>query len=511
MEETDMGIQATRFAFAPQRQSLNLCPAKLLEPQQRQALAVQALAGTEPIARLAAEHEVSRKFVYQQASKASQALEEAFTPSATAEDQVLFHIPVTKRWLRRLVLALLLICHSSYRGVVELLRDVFDFSLSVERVHAIAHDAMDRAQALPATPLGGVRIGAHDEIFQSRQPVLVGVDVASTYCYLLSLEEHRDGETWGVRLLELQDQGFNPDAIIGDGGSGLQAGQKLAMPDTPRRGDVFHALQETEALVTYLENRAYDAIAACSKLEHKQAAAERKQGRRSHAVAQKLRHARLAESQAVTLATEVAVLGRWLQQDILALAGPSYEDRCSLYDFIVAELQARQSLCPHRIRPVVTYLVNHRDALLAFAKQLDGDLSALATEFQVAVPVARAVFQVHTLDEKDPRRWPREAALRSQLRGRFYDLSQAVLDIAERTVRASSVVENFNSRLRNYFFLRRHLGADYLQLLQFFLNHRRFLRSEHPDRVGKSPAELLTGQSHPHWLDMLGFNLPNDN
>ena len=37
----------------------------------------------------------------------------------------------------------------------------------------------------------------------------------------------------------------------------------------------------------------------------------------------------------------------------------------------------------------------------------------------------------------------------------------------------------------------RHL--DYLALLQFFLNHRRFLRSERPERVGKSPAELLGG------------------
>ena len=73
------------------------------------------------------------------------------------------------------------------------------------------------------------------------------------------------------------------------------------------------------------------------------------------------------------------------------------------------------------------------------------------------------------------------------------------------TVRASSVIENLNSRLRGYFFLRRHLGPDYLALLQFFLNHRRFLRSEHAERVGKSPAELLTGQSHPHWLEMLGY------
>ncbi len=42
---------------------------------------------------------------------------------------------------------------------------------------------------------------------------------------------------------------------------------------------------------------------------------------------------------------------------------------------------------------------------------------------------------------------------------------------------------------------------------RFFLNHRTFLRSEHPDRVGKSPTELLTGQLHSHWLELLGFDL----
>jgi len=72
------------------------------------------------------------------------------------------------------------------------------------------------------------------------------------------------------------------------------------------------------------------------------------------------------------------------------------------------------------------------------------------------------------------------------------------------TVRASSLVENLNSRLRNYFFFCRHLGPDYLALLQFFLDHRRFMRSERPERAGKRPAELLNGSPHPHWLEMLG-------
>ncbi|MGO9232770.1 MAG: hypothetical protein ACLP4V_01265 [Methylocella sp.] len=53
-----------------------------------------------------------------------------------------------------------------------------------------------------------------------------------------------------------------------------------------------------------------------------------------------------------------------------------------------------------------------------------------------------------------------------------------MVDAIKHIPRASSLVENLNSRLRNYFFLRRQLGAFYLNLLQFFLNHRTFLRSQ---------------------------------
>jgi hypothetical protein len=44
-----------------------------------------------------------------------------------------------------------------------------------------------------------------------------------------------------------------------------------------------------------------------------------------------------------------------------------------------------------------------------------------------------------------------------------------------------------------------------LDLLRFFLNHRRYMRSPLAERVGKSPRELMTGESHPHWLSLLGL------
>ena len=71
-----------------------------------------------------------------------------------------------------------------------------------------------------------IRIGLLDEIFQAADPVLVGVDAQSTFCFLLSPEEHRDADTWGIRLLELVDRGFAPQATIADFASGSAPGTR---------------------------------------------------------------------------------------------------------------------------------------------------------------------------------------------------------------------------------------------------------------------------------------------
>jgi hypothetical protein len=505
MEETDM-CHPIPSPCVTHRQFANACPAHGLGRKQRQELALEALVGKRAISQLADEHDVSRKFVYQQTAKAQEALDDAFGLKEAGDDEVLFYLPVTKAWLRQLALGLTLICHSSFRGVVELLRDLFDYPMSIGTVSNIVRAAVAPARrANDQQDLHNVRIGALDELFQAGRPVLVGADVDSTYCCLLSLEDQRDGATWGIRLLELQDRGFHPDATIADAGSGLRAGQALAMPITPCRGDVFHVLQTLMPLVTYLDNRAYQAIATHSQLERKQTHYRRRRGRSDMKLSQKLRHAGPGEAEAIALADDVALLVQWLRQDILTVAGPSYAERCALYDFVVAELRARVAACPQRLKEICGLLTNQRDDVLAYAAQLDRDLADLAQQFQVDVAVVRDVLNVQAMDERDRRRWHRESGLRQQLRDRFHPLSAAVQEMARHTVRASSVIENLNSRLRNYFFLRRHLGADYLALLQFFLNHRRFLRSEHPERVDKSPTELLTQDAHPHWLEMLGY------
>jgi hypothetical protein len=503
MEETDM-CYPTPATFALQQAIPNSCSAKTLPPSQRLHIGIQALAGTQSITGLADEFDVSRKFVYQQIDIADRALGDAFTPQPP-DDQVLFYLPVTKQWLQQLTIGLVLICHSPLRGVVELLRDLFDYDISLGSVFNYVFAAVAPARKHnDAQDLSRVRVGTHDELFQVRQAVLVGVDALSTYCYLLTIEGQRDADTWGVRLLELQERGFDPDYVVADAGNALRAAQAEVLPDCPCRSDVFHALMEVGEVVTKLENRAYATMTTCADLQRR-IARDKQHGRPANqSCVQQLRDATKKQAQAIALADDVALLRRWLHFDVLALAGPPHADRSALFDFIVAELRARVPQAP-TLGPLVTYLKGQRDDLLAFSAQLDRDFAALAAQFALAPELVRELFAVHTLALDSPKRWYREASLRRNLGARYFPLSQAVDAVRCRTVRASSLVENLNSRLRSYFFLRRHLGNDYLSLLQFFLNHRRYLRSEHLERVDKSPAELLTGQSHPHWLELLGY------
>lgn len=385
------------------------------------------------MAHLAAEHHISRKFVSHQAGTARQALRDAFDPDPD-DGHAPFHLPVTKAWLRQLTLGLVLIGHSPWRGVTELLRDLFDYPLSLGAVPDIVRGAVPLARRHnDRRDLSRARVGAHDEIFQARRPVPVGCDADSTYGYLLSQEACRDADTWAVRLLELADRGRHPEAAVAGGGSAPRAGPELALPGVPCRGDVFHALRnEVGPPVRYLENRAYRAIAARSKVEARPAGPGRRRDRRELSLAQRLRRALEEEAQAVPLAEDVALLARWLREGVLAVAGPGHAERCELYDFVVAQLRAREALCPHRIKPACDALERQRGDLLAFAERLDRDREALAQECQVLAALAREALRVPALSPYDARRGPREAALWRAWGGRYHRAREAVEELSGR-------------------------------------------------------------------------------
>jgi hypothetical protein len=476
--------------------------AALLDPSERKELALQGLAGARPLSVLARQNEVSRKFIYTQIDKAAQALDDAFCPPP-ADGQVLFHIPVTKHWVQQVVLSAILHCHGSYRSVVDFLRDTCGCEISVGAIHDIVLAAVEKARVVNRQEdLSGIRVGAHDEIFQG-EPVLVGVDPFSTYCYLLAQEPSRDATTWAVHLLGLSEQGLKLEYTVADAGKGLRAGQAEAWPTVPCRGDVFHAEREMGTMATYLENRAYGCIGARDVAERKMDRAKQKNHAKSFS--RSLAIAREAEVVTIQLADDMRLLEQWMRQDVLSLVGPDAPTRRELFDFIAQEMRAREHLAPQHIRPVRIALENQRDQLLAFAEDIDRQLVGIAQQHEVALRDVREVFDLGHFNPLDPLCWHKDSALWKRLGRRYPLVRKGVEQVLENTVRASSMIENLNSRLRCYFFLRRELGPEYLELLRFFLNHRRYPRSRKDARRRKSPAEILQGRILPHWLEQLGF------
>ena len=478
--------------------------ARTLGPSQRRGLSVEVLARTKPLTCLAVEHGVSRKFLYQQGRKASEALDEAFAP-VEEQDSVLYWIPVTEGWVSQFVLGMALEGHSSFRGIQQMAANLFDYhDLSLGTIHNIVQEAAGRARAInQAQDLAGIRVGAHDEIYQAGRPVLVGADAKSTYCYLLSEEDRADQTTWGVHLLDLERQCLRPDYTVADGGMGIRAGQAAAWEGVPCYGDVFHAEKAFGELVSYLERRASGCTSFRQKLQRR--LARRKKHGRQKCLRKRLATAREAELTAVPLAQEVSIMSGWLQKDILPLAGPSLAVRRELFDFVAGELARREKLCPYRIGILRKALEQQRDNLLAFAGVLEEKFAGLAEQYDVPVPLVQQLCQLEALDINSPAYWQYHGPLLAKLGAKFRPLQQAVRAVMADTPRSSSIVENLNSRLRPYFFLRKELGHGYLDLLQFFLNHHRLQRSRCPQRVGHSPAELLNGTSLPHWLELLGF------
>ena len=93
---------------------------------------------------IASREGVSRKFLYQQQQKGNEALELGFNEPKDDSD-ILYWLPVTKNWIFQVILALIFICHSSYRGVVEFLRDIFDYPISVATVHNRVNSVVEKA------------------------------------------------------------------------------------------------------------------------------------------------------------------------------------------------------------------------------------------------------------------------------------------------------------------------------------------------------------------------------
>ena len=484
-------------------------------------LAIEALHGEDrrgKVVRLSEWYGVSRQTVHAARTRAHVALTEAFAPSARPARGGRYDVSVDRGRLERTVLACTMDAGASERGVQAVVKQALNVTISVGEVHAIVREAQQRARRFnEGVRLDAVEHVALDEVFSGRQPILGGVDLESSFVFLMKRSPGRSGAEWAKALSALQPRGLEPSVVVKDAGSGLEAGVRTALPRAVRQADLFHALKVMGEVAFYLERRAYKAIA----VEYKTADEPLHSVRKGVAArrGQLLRQARTRCETAMTLYDQFEAL-RAEATRVLQLVDTncgtvrtSHASAAALRR-IGADMLALHTKCA---AAAGKYISRQADKLVVYQDRVSAALQAAAVHVGGAEAVRLAAFlwQLEQ-DYKAARRIGERRAVfecavvvLAQLgalvgEGRTATLC-AVASIIDRRARASSLIETINGILRRHEKAHKGIPRGFLDLFQAWHNLRTYNGGK---RKGKSPYELLTRQPVADWLSALGYPPP---
>lgn len=199
----------------------------------------------------------------------------------------------------------------------------------------------------------------------------------------------------------------------------------------------------------------------------------------------------------------VLILSGWVRE-LLDFSGYNRIETENLLFWIVSEMKLVIKQCKE-CKHMSAYKLSHAvDTFnkrivksLSFLDAFYDSLDASASKMKIDPEIPRLVYRLRAIRSGSPeytfmnKQINRLCRKNKVTRESIDLLVSSVLDLAER---ASSFIENVNSRLRTALNDFRGMTNSYLKLLQLYMNNKEYRRSEIPERVGKSPYELLTGK-----------------
>ena len=473
-------------------------PKRLTQNEKKQLLTDCIKSGC--VTDIANRHNVTRKTVYSHINKVSEAIDQ----SLSKPDDVLFYIPVTWEYIAMVVVLLFIICKTSVRNIVYFIKYAFGVDVSVGKVCSILDEATAKANEVNSSyRFDNCKNSATDELFHQGSPVLAAIDLDSQFCLELQHEYTRDHNAWGYHLLNMMDKGYSPEHNVMDGGSGMDKAFAEVLPNVKVRYDHFHVTHSIKETSRFLKNKYESSVTNCVKQSTKLDKAKNKQQQQSQK-----HHLQKAVKEMENydyVYSQFSTLTNWLQYDVLQLQSISPEDRDSMFDFILYELEDLAKRHPHRIQSIVTTLKNNKDKLLDVVNELNTAFESLAVK--------------HSISLSDV--WDICNNARYNLDGNQYDLNlikfydkhgdqfdhieDDVLNTIAQVHRSSSLIETLNSRLRPYLDPRKGFKKERFELIQFALNHIPLMRSANEKMKGKSTAEIFTQVDHIDFISLLGF------
>ena len=437
-----------------------------LSAEERKAIAFESI-NFSNITEIAKNNRVSRNTVYAQKRKACQAIDDEFDQSES--EDVLFDLPVTASLIEQIVLALALICKSSYRDIKQFMKDVFDDSISIGSVFNILDRSAAKAiQINDGYDLSDIKQSAADEIFHRNKPILDVVDIPSRFCAKPSKEDRRDADSWEITLMDMTDKGFQPESNISDQAPGLIRAFENQLPNTELHYDHFHLIRDSKTLVRRLKN-CKDSTMTAAIMLFERSDRLRDKGKDTPELAEQITAATAAACDANTLYEQVNILCTWLQYDVLQHASFNPEDRDHLYNFIVEELALLRD--QHRkIDSFVRSLIFQKERLLSVSHTLNSHFEIIAGEHDISISDVWQICYFTRFEIQADRYHFHAQNLADNLGESDYDkVEDQVIEVMAKTPRCSSMVENFNSRIRPFLDPRKQITPKEIGVVSIYI------------------------------------------
>ena len=465
-------------------------------------LGVLALVGI-PYSVVEKKYSVSRSYYYSLRGPAEQLLKALFRGGEYPKRVIV----VTKHFIERCVICLSLHCRAPIESIVVFFTLVIGISVSKGRIGRIRKRSAEKAVAFDASiPLTSIQEIAIDEIYQQGKPVLTGIDLDTHYVFMIEAAEDRSGDTWAKSLQEKQERGLHAELNVSDGGSGLLKGVQQIYPNIKQQPDLFHMMRKLGREVKGLERKGMKQLQAYYKVEE-QISRLKEQNKRP-SFAQSKQHWEMAETIDGILAQvdSVVILYQWLREHV-GLTEYGYEETLKLCGWILDEMADR---FPEQkgYQKEVSRIRQHLPELLSFIQRLREKIQEKIVEFPHITPHDFELLYQQKFQQSGTQRCKWMDKRLSQRFGVQLSAARAVLDeLIQSTHRASSMVENVNSRLRCFMDLKREIPEEFLILIKVFFNTKKPLRNRNTDWEGSSAVERLTRCKYPEFLDLVSAPL----
>jgi len=461
------------------------------------------------VSHLAEEFRTSRQFVYDVAARVKEALD--WRPAGRQEvdhrqeelarlrhrvreleadcDQLAGQLAIERAKPRqdrfRLLLELAL-CPISEDKIVRCLEAAFgsDGQVSAGWVNGQLQKAGAAALSILQKPemRKAVHEAAIDELFRHRQPILCVIDPQTLLATVPQAAENRKGETWQAVL----EQYPNLEFVVSDQASGLRKGVNDCAQEIAHQYDVFHFKREIGRWLRGQEARCYELME------------QAEQARRW------TEHTRLLDSARIQARIEYRQQASALDERLLAfdwvelIVGYLYES-LTAYDarrrrirtkagaeaMIDEVLGLLKEVKLINTKPLISMIEGARPGLPTFLTVLEKKLAEIKVDWRYVTGSRTAAFDALARawqDRPQAHQSPRkqQAYLASLINlghwsrriENFAEVQRQVEGSLDSVVRASSAVECFNSLLRPYVSVKKHLSQGFLALIALYHDTR---------------------------------------